>query len=502
MIRAFLDKFLLISANPKTFNFKEYMKTIESGKWYDKFVFGISEHEKDFLIVNPVEQPGALFFGGMGSGKSTGMKFSVITRFISNSEHDVYILMDPQKGMTDYKTMFPYRGNVALALNDASKIIALVDMLYEECMARKEAFSKVQANNGFEYERIMRKKNPNYHLARIFVCFEEFHAIINSEALKFAYKCDNEGTAAYKFKQLLKISRSYFFFFALANQRASSDDTPSALKAGITTFLGFRVNNPGDAAVANLPLAADIPSNLRGRCVTENGYMQFPFLPDDAAEVLLKKYYRPLKGEMMKYKIDDFHKALEGEGNEGLVLIKPFKEILVQLYGVSPNDVCMRYLKTFNFEVEKQSNAALAVQLIAVRDGKRYAVMCVTQRLQTSDKSLEAFKAGAQILDCDHAIIMSNEAISTSVQSTLTNKMKFDSGILVDGEDLSRMSEVLDNRSRLEVEGNFENLYDRLVLAQKPEAEVVDDSDDTEDEDDDDQAPDLSAIREQLRRGK
>jgi hypothetical protein len=499
MIRALLDKFLLIPANNKKFDLKEYMATIESGKWYDKFVYGISEHEKDFLVVNPVEQPGALYFGGMGSGKSKGMEFSVVTRFLSNSEHDVYILMDPQKGMTDYKTLFPYRENVALALNDATKIIALVDMLYEECMARKEAFSKVQANNGFEYERIMRKKNPNYRLARIFVCFEEFHAVINSEALKFAYKCDTEGTAAYKFKQLLKISRSYLFFFAAANQRASSDDTPSALKAGITTMLGFRVNNPGDAAVANLPQAADISSNLRGRCVTENGFMQFPFLPDDTAEFLLKKYHRPLKAEMMKYAVSDFHKALEGEGNEGLVLIKPFKEILVQLYAVSPIDVCMRYLNTFGFSVEKPTNSALAVQLVATRDDRKFAVMCVTQRNQTTAKGIEAFHYGAEILGCNEAIVMSNETISSSVSNDAT-KNKFETCLIVDGEDLSRISEVLDNQSKLEIAGKFEVLYNKLPLARKQPAALEVDEEDSDD--DDDSIPDFQAIREKMRRGE
>jgi hypothetical protein len=495
MFKKLLEKLLIAPANIKKFDINEYIQSIETGRWQNLFVFGVAEHEKDFMAVDLVQRPGALYFGGMGSGKSTAMKFSMITRFLSNSEHDIYILMDPAKGMTDYKTLFPYRGNVALALDDASKIIALVDMLYEEVMARREAFNKVQASDIYKYEELMRKKNPSFKLARIMICFEEFHMVINSEALKFAYKCDTEGTAANKFLTLLKISRSYGLGFFFGNQRASSESTPSSLKTGITTFLGFKVNNPGDAAVANLPLAAEIPSNLRGRCVTENGYMQFPFLPDVTAEKLLKKYYRPLKAQLLKYKIEDFQKALEGEGNEGLVLIKPYKEILDQLYSINTLDVCMRFLRTFDFEVSKQGNPALAVQLIAQRDGKKYAVMCIKQRNQTSDKSLESFRQGADILECDNAIIMSNEQLSSG--SVLNNlKATFKSVIMVDGEDLNRISEVLDNKNLLEEEGNFENLFNKLALAKKDKTA---ENPESADEDEDDLELDLKSIRAKLR---
>jgi DNA segregation ATPase FtsK/SpoIIIE-like protein len=256
--KSLFDKLLIAPANTKTFSVDEYMKTIESGKWCDRFVFGISEAEKDFSTANFVDQPGAFYFGGTGSGKSKGTKFSAITRMLTNSDRDVFILMDPQKGMTDYKTLFPYRDNVAVALDDASKIVALIDMLYEEIMARKAAFSSVGASDIFVYEATMKQKNPKFQLARIIVFFEEFHATINSDSLKYAMKSDTEGTAAWKFRQLAKIARSYGLNFVIITQRCSSDDCPSSLKAATTTFLGFRVNSPGDAAVANLPLAADI----------------------------------------------------------------------------------------------------------------------------------------------------------------------------------------------------------------------------------------------------
>jgi hypothetical protein len=498
MLSSFINKFLVVPVKSEDINTKSYLKSIESGRWTDKIVYGVTEHEKGFFSVNPVEQPGALYIGGMGSGKSMAMKFSLVTRMATNSEHDMYIFIDALKGMTDYKALFNY-DNVITVLNDPAKITAVIDMIHEECMARKDAFSAVGAANGYAYENEMRKKDPNFKLARLIIVFEEFHSIPNNEYIKYGMKCDTPGTAAYKLRELLRISRSYLFNVMAASQRCTPDDFPSSLKPGITTLMAFRVNNPGDAAAANLPACADIPSALRGRCAYENGFMQYPYFPEphpadkcqvkgcpdhgqDNATIVLQKYVKPFTAKLLKYSIADYRKALQGEGNSGMARVRPLKEVLLNITQYNPADVFTRVLENFNFAVKKQTNTAHVATMIAEKDGEKYAVMTISQRQQqTSEKNISALREGAKTLGCTGVIILSTESISPSALSTLRQELTV---ISADGDDLMRIADVLDNRSRLEEEGNFDQLFSKLTLAKSPTKTAK--TDPTDDGDDDD----------------
>jgi hypothetical protein len=494
MIMKLINKLLIARVDEEPTDLKAYLKMVETGKFYNRMVYGVAEDKRGFHIVDPVEAPGSLSVGGMGSGKSLGCRFTLITRMISNSEHDLFILIDPLKGMTDYTCLFPLKENVITALNNPAKLIPVIDMVHAECMARKDAFSAVGAKNIYEYEKMMRKKDPNYRLARIIICFEEFHAVPNSEYIKFSFKCDNPGTVAYKLKEIMRISRSYGFSIHCASQRATPDDVPSTLKPGLSTMMAFRVNNPGDAAAINLPACADIRSEQRGRCVYEGGFMQFPFLPDETAIALLQKYYKPLKAKLLKYSVADYHKALEGEGNEGMVRVKPYKDILTNISEYNPIAVYTRFLEAFNFKIDRQNNPALGVQLIAERNNVKYAVLAVTNRTQTNDKNLEAFKDGAKMLDCDSAIVIGMESGLGSVGSKMKDLVKY----TADSDDLNRIADVLDNRDKLEAEGRFDQMYDKLVFAKDPSNSSDKKSSSTDDDDDDD-GPDFSDMRKKLK---
>lgn len=502
MKKGLLSKFLVAPVDREVDNIDEYLKMVEAGKFHNQVCYGIAEEKRGFLMVDPKEQPGALYVGGMGSGKSIALRFSIITRVITNSEHDFYILVDPLKGMTDYACLFGLQENVVTALNNPAKLVPVIEMVHEECMARKDEFSRLKAPSIYEYESKMRKQDPNYKMARIFIVVEEFHAVPNSEYIKFSYKSDTPGTAAYKLKELMRIGRSYGISMMAASQRATPDDFPSTLKPGITMLQAFRVNNPGDATGMNLPNAADIRMEQRGRCVYEGGQMQYPYVNDETAEVLLKKYYKPLKAKMLKYTVDDYHQALAGEGNEGMVRIKPYKEILANISQFNPLDVYTRFLETFNFKVEKQTNTALSVQLIAERDNIRYAVLAFAGRGGQSDKMMESFRHGAELLGCKGAILMTNEGNFGSIESKLKG---FSDKILADGEDLQRMAEILDNRRRLEEEGNFDTLYEKLVFTKKVEvleSKSQEDESDEEEEDEDEAAVSFASLREKLRSGE
>jgi hypothetical protein len=493
MFRKWLDKLLLAKIEEEKTDFNAYLSAIESGYFKDKVCYGIAEDRRGYLTADPTIQPGALYIGGMGSGKSIAARFTMLTRLFSNSEQDIYILVDALKGMTDYACVFPLKENVATALNDPAKIIPVIDMLHSEMMERKNAFSKVNAPNIYAYEKIIQQKDPNYRLARIFLFVEEFHAIPNSEQIKFSYKVDTPGTTAYKLKEITATGRSYGITLTAMSQRATPDDFPSTLKRGITQLMAFRVNNPGDAAAANLPQAADIRMEQRGRCVYEGGLIQFPWLPDDTAEMLIKRFYKPLKAKLFKYQMKDYHNALAGEGNDGMVWVKPLKDILNNINEFNPLEVYTRFLSSFDFTVSRQTNNALSVSLIAERDGKKYAVLCISGRGQTSEKSLQAFKEGASILGCEGVIAISSDSISSSVSSAFK---EFQNKYIADGEDLGRIADVLDNKTRLEEIGYFEKLHSKLVFVKKLD-KVTDDLN-SEDEDSDDFDAEFEELRKKI----
>lgn len=292
-ITKFFRKLFLSQVEKEEGDFRSYMENLKAGNFRDVLNYGVAEDKRGFLLKNPVEQPGALYCGGMGSGKSVAMRFTLSTHFISNSDITFYLLIDTQKGMTDYEPLFMYDKNVATALNDKSKLVPAFEMIYLEMMARKEEFSRLGAKNILVYEELRRegvkdsegkwiqKPEPNYKgMARIIIGIEEFHDVPNNEIVKYHLNSDRENSPAYQLKMILRIGRSYGITMLAATQRATADDFPSSLKPGITQQMSFKVNNPGDAAAINLPLAVDIKGDQRGRCVYENGFIQFPYLND------------------------------------------------------------------------------------------------------------------------------------------------------------------------------------------------------------------------------
>lgn len=473
MIKA-INNFINIQPPPKDGDFDTYLKNIENGHFKEKLCYGISDYDAGYLCLDPVIQPGALFCGGMGSGKSIGMKFTVITKMLSDSENSFFILFDGSKGMTDYKTLFPYKDNVVTALDDVSKLVSLIEMLSAEMHARKAEFTKMQANNIQTYDQMMRKKNPKHQdTARIFLCIEEFHAIPNHSSIQYLQNVDKEGTTANMLKEILRVGRSYGIFLLCATQRATSDDFPSSLRPGITQIMVFRVSNPNDATAAGLSHASEISSTTRGRCAYENGFLQFPWITDDTAEMLLKHYVKPFKGKLFKYQVADYHTAFQGDGNQGMVHIKPFKSLFENWQSYNSDALITRFLKYFNFEVEPQLNSALNIQLIGTKEDTKFAIHIIkkSNKIGSStgftNKTAQTVQEHAQVLGCSNIMVIQLDTQIGNMggmNSSLTTISNNANNIVLDYEDLLKISSVIDNRYSLEEEHNFDKLFNNFVL--------------------------------------
>lgn len=444
---------------------KSYLNALKSGRFKNKVVYGISDKEKGFLSFDPVETPGALYCGGMGSGKSIAMRFTVGTHIATNSENTMYIIIDPEKGAADYALIFNGKQidcskNVISAVNDPAKIVPVIDMVFKEYEKRKEEFSKYDAPKISVYEKASGEK-----LARIMICIEEFHAIPNSDYMKFHQKSDTPGTLANKFKTLLRAGRSYGISFMIATQRATSDDVPSSIKPGLNMMMSFYTKNPGDAAAINVPHAQDITMNQKGRCAYEQGFIQYPYLDDDCLIKILKAMYKPLSYKLLAYQVEQYHTAVSGDGNSGMVKVKPISELVKFSNQYQFRDIAERILGEFKMKTYHQNEPAFIADLIAEKGNMRYAVRLINQRGQGNKKEMESLKIGAKKLNCNGVIVMGIENPLPPNATSISGSDKDLKWIILETEDLTQIGNILDNKENLEKEGNFKDLYLGIPLS-------------------------------------
>ena len=532
-----------------------YIQALESGKFKNNLVYGISDYERGFLLYDPVDQPGALYCGGMGSGKSVAMRFTLATHIASNSENTIYLLMDPEKGMSDYQLLFDgkkmdFSENVAAAINDVTKIVPLIDMIFDETMQRKELFSAVGANKVYTYddkinkiledviakighnetdEEILntefgsylseleeknkqlfykvvdelkdcyRKKEKHPGIARVVVAIEEFHAIPYHKIVNFSMKSDVDGTIANKMKRLMRIGRSFGIFFLLATQKATASDVPGDLNPGLTMRHCFKMNTPHSANAMNLPHAMDITAKQRGRAAYEQGFVQYPFLDDKPVEVLMKKYYKPLKASLLKYQMKDYHTAFAGEGNSGMVDVKSLGDLIKFSNQFDVKDILKRILREFKIETEEQLNTAYEADLVGYKYDKKYAIKIHQNTSDGSEKQIAALKKGAEILNCDYILFLGLELRNSNVRGLDNKETQF----VLDKEDLNQMANIIDNKTVLERENEFAELYLQFPIASKKdlgiEEDIIENNEKKNDIEDNSETSDLNETKKEVK---
>lgn len=466
-----LDNFFNVPASNEDGDFESYCQFLVDGKFDDRLCYGISDKERSFMLLDPMLDPGALYCGGVGSGKSQGMKFTLGTHILANGHKTIYFLLDVIKGMGDYKAYFDLP-NVIKVLNDDTKIIPLIEMIHHEMMVRKKKFQECNnAQNYDEYEKFMKQKDPNFtHLSRIIIAAEEFSSITTDERLKFLYNNDKPGTAAFLLRDILKVGRSYGIVLLAATQRAISEEFPNSLKVGTKQQMLFKINSMSDASALGFTHALEIKNKMSGRCAYQDGFIQFPFYTDDVFRQLYKTYSKKFNAELLSYSIDEFKKALESQGNEGLIQIKSFKSLFENWKQYSLEEIITRLLKFFNFHVEKQNNPGLGgIQLIAKRDGYTYGVNLIKESAgQTSEKVMSSILSNAKILKCDS--IISVFMAPGQAPKPVLDLIKNTGGFCLDTEDLINIANIIDNKAQLEAEFKFESLYGSIKIASKVEA--------------------------------
>lgn len=281
LVSSFNDfmKSSLVNKNNSGLLPEQYESKLKSGAFKDKMVYGVKEKDQEFISVFPHEQPGAIFAGAMGSGKSISARFTAATHMLSNGNNTLYFFADMLKGATDYFVLTKDEKNKerinAMRVLGKEAIKELIDITYKECMERKALLAEINEKNIRIYND--KKAVP---LAQIQIFIEDFHSF--APAFKGTDTMD-------KLSSLLRIGRSYEIFFTFATQLLTPETYPGVFYPGISQHFVFKMSKK-DASAVNLPHMSEIMSTEKGRAAYDEGFVQFPYLSDEKIMELSKAF--------------------------------------------------------------------------------------------------------------------------------------------------------------------------------------------------------------------
>ena len=341
----------------------------------------------------------------------------------------------------------------------------LEDFIFRE----NSFFEAVKVFSEKENLRDIEKKhieNGNYKdefpgVAFIQLIFEEFHNIPNSDEVAFEDNKSTKGTVAYKLFQIARTGRSAGICILAATQKASPREFPQDLKLGISNIHAHKVSDEYSASAVDLPQAAKITIN--GRSISKAGYYaQCPYLNTGTLTKVVNEKAKPCVGILFGSQKEEWHKALEGSGAEGMIKNYPFLEIMAnyQIFPESLGKIVDRLLTFFGFKFTQINSTDMATEIngIAEKNGKKYAVVFGIYGGRSyrgegvSDKKIATFKADMEMLKLDSFICISFGA--ESGLKTLAQKTK---GYYLDLEDLRNSAITIDNYDKLEKQGTLNN---------------------------------------------
>lgn len=358
----------------------------------DEFYLGNKE-DGTANVVNQIVKPGVFMVGGLGVGKSQASYIYLLTKLLS-SPNSLAFIIDPLTGASDYKSLFSL-DRVVPVLNDRNFISLLFEWIMEEIQSRRVLFEREGVNNIHNYEEKTGQK-----LSRILLHFENFHAI--PIILKWFLNQDREGTAAYNLKMITRVGRSYGIFLSAASLRATSEDLPYSLKPGFINLMAFKMNNYAEASALNFPKAMEIKSEERGKCITDMGVVQWPYLDETSRDLYEKSLptkglpktltLSPLKlkslksGDMSKYlpekTIKDLVKNIDDTG------ISETLKVILQKLGYTVNNFNGKYQIIFSLTKDNEKTLVMVNSKDGINTSKHLPILKETMKTSGHQKGL------------------------------------------------------------------------------------------------------------------
>jgi hypothetical protein len=432
------DQIFLPKRRINEFTLSRYIHDMDEGIFRDKMCLGICEaNGGSYLLKDFTIEPNALFVGSMGSGKSVAANFSITTWMCANSDQTILFLVDAVKGANDYKALFEYPEHVYQILNSEQKILRVIDLIYDEAMARKEKFTQYKAESITAYEKITKTK-----VAKIILMMEEFHSIPYT-IMNFDRDFKTAQTTANKFHTLMRIGRAYGIWVMAASQKSTKSDIPSEIVPNFTQKQIFRVSRAEAAYILGDTKAADIRTTQKGRCQTEYGSVQFPFMPVDTQVKLLKKYVKKMDAECVYLTHDTIINYLSGKSHEELYKLKKLSDLVksIENENVDADTVIGMLHKSMGHTIgsvdSKIDPNGVSHIVTMPNDVKLAVVIRVGDKIKPTPKHILRLAQGMKINGCTRGIIY------TSANDLPQNvyKLANDSNIkIVDHEDLVRLA--------------------------------------------------------------
>ena len=179
----------------------------------DKMNLGLLIEEGQFLLKDFMATPNALFVGSHNTGKTLSSRYTIMNWMIGNSDQTNVFIVDTIKGANDYKELFVY--DQVKKISSPNQVHKLVDLLYQECIYRKDKFQKIGARNLKEYEAKTGEK-----ISRCITILEELHSL-SYNVLNFDKDYVIKGTTANKLIYLMRTGIALGIWFFGISQKAT-----------------------------------------------------------------------------------------------------------------------------------------------------------------------------------------------------------------------------------------------------------------------------------------
>jgi hypothetical protein len=439
----FIENIFIPKKDSNEFTFDRYLRDLGDGVFREKMCLGICEQNGGTYLLKQFSiEPNALYVGAMGSGKSVAACFSLVTWMLSNSDQTLLFIVDAVKGANDYRSLFKYQdtNQVFPVLSSEVGIHRVIDLIYDEAMARRELFNSVKAESIHSYEKITGKK-----IARIILMFEEFHSIPYA-IMNFERDFKVPLTTANKFHTIMRIGRTMGTWVMAASQKSTKSDIPSEIVPNFTQKQIFRVSRAEAQYILGDSKAADIRSDQKGRCETDYGSVQFPFMPVETQERLLDKYMRPLTAECAYLTPQVIKDYLGGRSTEELYRLKKLSDLVQMIDNIDGEIVVSMLHKFLGHTIESVNsltdNNALS-HVITWKNGTRVAVMTrVGSKIKITKKHVMQLSNGMASQGCSRGILYT----SANDLPQALYKDCLEAGIeLVDHEDFLRIARQIES---------------------------------------------------------
>lgn len=415
----FLDFLFKPKKHKNVFSLKRYIKDLEAGEFNDRFNLGvIGRNGGEWQLKNFVNEPNAIFGGAMGSGKSAATLFTSTTWMLANSDKTILFLIDTIKEAGDYSGFFKYP-QVYTCFSE-TKVHKVVDLVFDEIKKRKDMLKPLGAKDILDYEKKVKsynRANPKNKLpekmARIVLLMEEFHTI-PYQIMNFSTDSKKELTTAAKFSAIVRTGRALGVWILACSQKMTSSDIPSEIIPNLTQKQVFKVSKAESTYFLSNPLAAEIPTEHAGRCITEEGPVQYPYMNKELQEILLERYMKPLDAGCAYLNDKIIRDYLGGKSTEDMYRFKNLSELAMAIMNYDEKVVIGLMHKKMGHTVEepKEEDSLSFLWLVKwPRAGGRFDNVAVMSRIgkKVLSKSLSRLNNMMAKYNCSNGIIYTTE---------------------------------------------------------------------------------------------